>query len=193
MSLTFVFLFSSYLQHDINPIYYLFAGCVLLRYLRNASNASGNYYLSPLWRVTAKVLHVIILIVTAGKIIRSNLRSNRSKLSWDYLIFFFNSYSWVFQLFIAYISVQSILRCLTSWSNLITFLSWFNHCIEFRQSIGRRTSSRTRTRKSTRFSHRTTLSARKPASFWREKRDTIVILVQGFAKMLSCLNKSRPW
>ena len=44
---------------------------------------------------------------------------------------------------------------------------------------------------STRFSHRTTLSARKPASFWREKRDTVVILVRGFAKMLSCQNKAR--
>ena len=52
--------------------------------------------------------------------------------------------------------------------------------------------SRTRTTTSTRFSHRTTLSARKPASFWREKRDTVVILVRGFAKMLSCQNKSRP-
>ena len=51
--------------------------------------------------------------------------------------------------------------------------------------------SRTRTTTSTRFSHRTTLSARKPASFWREKRDIVVILVQGFAKMLSCQNKSR--
>ena len=39
---------------------------------------------------------------------------------------------------------------------------------------------------STRF-----MSARKPASFWREKRDTVVILAQGFAKMLSCQNKSR--
>ena len=41
------------------------------------------------------------------------------------------------------------------------------------------------------FSHRTTLSACKPASFWREKCDTIVILEQGFAKILSCQNKSR--
>ena len=29
--------------------------------------------------------------------------------------------------------------------------------------------------KSTRFSLRTTVSARKPASFWREKRDTVVM------------------
>ena len=43
----------------------------------------------------------------------------------------------------------------------------------------------------TRFSHRATLSARKPASFWREKRDAVVILVRGFAKMLSCQNTSR--
>ena len=35
-----------------------------------------------------------------------------------------------------------------------------------------------------------TLSARKPASFWREKRVTVVILVRGFAKMSSCQNKS---
>ena len=51
--------------------------------------------------------------------------------------------------------------------------------------------SRTRTTTSTRFSHKTTLSARKPTSFWREKRDTVVILVRGFAKMLSRQNKSR--
>ena len=50
--------------------------------------------------------------------------------------------------------------------------------------------SRTRTTTSTRFSHRTRVSARKPALFWREKRDTVVILVRGFAKMSSCQNKS---
>ena len=44
---------------------------------------------------------------------------------------------------------------------------------------------------STRFSHRTTASVRKPASFWWEKRDTIVILVRGFAEMLMCQNRSR--
>ena len=49
---------------------------------------------------------------------------------------------------------------------------------------------RTRTTTSTTCSHRTTLSARKPTSFWREKRDTVVILVRGFAKMLSSENKS---
>ena len=82
-------------------------------------------------------------------------------------------------------------------------------------SIGTLLDSRTRTTTSTRFSHdRATLSARKPASFWREKRDTVVILhlqkillrcvdfcfyflffvilVRGFARMLSCQNKSRP-
>ena len=37
---------------------------------------------------------------------------------------------------------------------------------------------------SMRFSHRTTVVARKPWSFWQEKLDTMVILVQGFAKML---------
>ena len=51
-------------------------------------------------------------------------------------------------------------------------------------------SSARTTRRSTRFSHRTTVRARKPASFWREKRDTVVILVRGFAKMLSCQNNS---
>ena len=50
--------------------------------------------------------------------------------------------------------------------------------------------SSTRTTTSTKFSHRKTLSARKPASFWREKRVTVVILVRGFAKMSSCQNKS---
>ena len=35
---------------------------------------------------------------------------------------------------------------------------------------------------SMRFSHRTTLSARKPRSFWREKLDTVVILLRGFVK-----------
>ena len=39
---------------------------------------------------------------------------------------------------------------------------------------------------SKRFSHRTTVSARKPASFWQEKHDTVVILVLGFS---SCQNK----
>ena len=51
--------------------------------------------------------------------------------------------------------------------------------------------SRTRTTMSTRFSHETTLRARKPTSFWREKRDTDVILVRGFAKMLLRQNKAR--
>ena len=31
----------------------------------------------------------------------------------------------------------------------------------------------------------------KPASFRREKRVTVVILLRGFAKMLSCQNKTR--
>ena len=34
----------------------------------------------------------------------------------------------------------------------------------------------------TRFSHKATVSARKPASFWREKRDTVFILVRGFSE-----------
>ena len=33
-----------------------------------------------------------------------------------------------------------------------------------------------------RLSHRTTLSTRKPVSFWWEKHDSVVTLVQGFAK-----------
>ena len=45
--------------------------------------------------------------------------------------------------------------------------------------------SSARTTTSTRFSHKATVSARKPASFWREKRDAAVILVRGFAKMSS--------
>ena len=44
------------------------------------------------------------------------------------------------------------------------------------------TDSRTKTTTSTRFSHRTTLSACKRGSFWREKRDTVVILARCFAK-----------
>ena len=60
----------------------------------------------------------------------------------------------------------------------------FPHSREYRAL-----DSRTRTTTSTRFSHRT-VSARKPASFWREKRDTVVILVRGFARMSSCQNKS---
>ena len=37
---------------------------------------------------------------------------------------------------------------------------------------------------STRFSHSMTTSVWKPASFWREKRDTAVNLVRGFPKMV---------
>ena len=59
------------------------------------------------------------------------------------------------------------------------------------ERLARPLDSRTRTTTSTIFWHRTTLSARKPASFWREKRDAVVILVRDFAKMLSCLNNSR--
>jgi len=44
---------------------------------------------------------------------------------------------------------------------------------------------------STGFSHRTTLSRSKTASFWQEKHDTVVVLVLGFGKMLLCQNKSR--
>ena len=43
----------------------------------------------------------------------------------------------------------------------------------------------------TKFSHRVSLSARKRGSFWREKRDIVIILARGFAKLLSLQNKSR--
>ena len=43
--------------------------------------------------------------------------------------------------------------------------------------------SKTRTTTSTRSPHRNILGARKPASFSREKRDTVVILVRGLAKI----------
>ena len=52
-------------------------------------------------------------------------------------------------------------------------------------------NSSTRTTTSTRFSRRKILSTRKPVSFWWEIRDTVVILVRGFAKMLWCQDKSR--
>ena len=51
--------------------------------------------------------------------------------------------------------------------------------------------SRTRTTTSTRFPRVTTVSARKPASFWRENRDSVVILAGDLTEMLSCQNKSR--
>lgn len=44
---------------------------------------------------------------------------------------------------------------------------------------------------SVRFSHRTTVSTPKLASFWQEKHGMAIIFVQGFAKMLSCQDKSR--
>ena len=50
--------------------------------------------------------------------------------------------------------------------------------------------SRTRMTPNTRFCHRTTVTARKPASFWQEKRDIVVILVRDFARMSSSQNKS---
>ena len=34
-----------------------------------------------------------------------------------------------------------------------------------------------------------TVRVRTPASFWREKRDTVIIFLRGFAKMFSCQNK----
>ena len=74
--------------------------------------------------------------------------------------------------------VNSVLCCIHEWlSNSIILESALD--------------SRTRMTMSTRFSHRTTEIVYKPASFLQEKDDTIVILVQGSAKMLSCQNKSR--
>ena len=46
---------------------------------------------------------------------------------------------------------------------------------------------------STRFSHRTTLSAHKQALFWQEKCYIIVMLIQGFAKMLLQESHLRTW
>lgn len=37
------------------------------------------------------------------------------------------------------------------------------------------------------FFHRTIMSERKPTSFWQEQRDTVIILLQGFANILSLL------
>ena len=51
--------------------------------------------------------------------------------------------------------------------------------------------SRTRATTCARFSHKATVSTCKLASFWQEKLDAIIILVQGFAKMLLCQNKSK--
>ena len=42
-----------------------------------------------------------------------------------------------------------------------------------------------------RFCDRTAVSVHKPTSFWQEKLDTVIILVQGLAKMLPCQNKPR--
>ena len=55
--------------------------------------------------------------------------------------------------------------------------------LEGAQSSG---DSRTRTTTSTRFSHRPTVNARKAASFWWEKRVTVIILARGFARISSC-------
>ena len=59
-------------------------------------------------------------------------------------------------------------------------LHQFLHENESGVSVERALDSRTRMTASTRFSHATTLSARKPASFWRENLNTVVILVRGF-------------
>ena len=54
---------------------------------------------------------------------------------------------------------------------------WFNKNVDTLPVRVLIESFRTRTTTTTRFSHRTTVSARKSASFWREKRDTVVISV----------------
>ena len=51
--------------------------------------------------------------------------------------------------------------------------------------------SRTRTTSSTTFPHRNTLSTRKPDSLLREKRNTVVILVRGFAKCRQNISRTR--
>ena len=71
-----------------------------------------------------------------------------------------------------------------AYRNLRRVLLNFSLELSWRQN--RALDSRTRTTMSTRFSHRTTVSMHKPASFWQEKRDTVIILVQGLAKMFSC-------
>mgnify|MGYP000677641609 CR=1 FL=1 len=79
----------------------------------------------------------------------------------------------------------------TESRNLVIFLSIFAFSNRRNNTELSALDTWTTTTTSTRFSHRTTLSARKPMSFWREKRDTaVVILVRGFAKMLSSQNKS---
>jgi len=42
-----------------------------------------------------------------------------------------------------------------------------------------------------RFSHKTAVSALKPASFGWEKLDTVVTFVRGFAQIFACQNDSR--
>ena len=66
----------------------------------------------------------------------------------------------------------------------------FTRGLQFREHFVTLIISRTRTSASTRLSHRTTVSAPTPPSFWREKRDAVVSLVRGFAKMSSSQNKS---
>ena len=60
-------------------------------------------------------------------------------------------------------------------------------CLTYKRALDSRTRATTRMR----FFHRTALSVHKSASFWRENRHTVVILVRGFVKMLWCQNNSR--
>ena len=74
-------------------------------------------------------------------------------------------------------SLQVLRLCvspLAPWGNPICKCVFLAHW--------RALDSRTRKTASSIFSHSSTLSAPKPASFWREKRGTIVILVRGFLK-----------
>ena len=73
------------------------------------------------------------------------------------------------------------------WSRVLICVSVFgthDEAITLVFEILESFDSRTRTATSTRFSHRTTVSTRKPASFWREKRETVVILLQGFTNVV---------
>ena len=59
----------------------------------------------------------------------------------------------------------------------------------YERDLDSRTLSCTRTSRNTRFSHRKTASPKQ--RHLAGKRDTVVILVRDFAKMLSCQNKLR--
>ena len=69
----------------------------------------------------------------------------------------------------------------TTWSHMLTMTKQINfYSSSFFRELYILGDSRTTTR--TRFSSQTTLTLHKPMSFWREKRDTVIILEQSFAK-----------